>query len=87
MGQRAGRRKVKKFNLVFGILCAIYLVISILFLMYVKSIDMLPTSYFIAITIVDIVVTGLVAFGILKRNKSCVLNVVFCILAVAIVGG
>ncbi len=86
MGQRAGRRKVKKFNLVFGILCAIYLVISILFLMYVKSIDMLPTSYFIAITIVDIVVTGLVAFGILKRNKSCVLNVVFCILAVAIVG-
>lgn len=86
MGQRAGRRNTKKFNLVFGILCVIYLIISILFLMYVKSIDMLPTSYFVAITIIDIVVTGLIAFGMLKRNKNCVLNIVFCVLAVAVVG-
>ena len=86
MSERAGsRREKKKKNVFFIIACSIYLLISIAFLGYIISIDMLPTSYIVAI-IADVIVTGLISLGILKRNKGYALNIVFTILAVIIIG-
>lgn len=87
MSERAGsRREKKKRNVFFIVMCSIYLLISIIFLGYVISINMLPTSYIVAIIIVDVIVTGLISLGILKRNKGYALNIVFTILAVIIIG-
>ena len=87
MSERAGsRREKKKKNVFFIIACSIYLLISIAFLGYIISIDMLPTSYIVAIIIADVIVTGLISLGILKRNKGYALNIVFTILAVIIIG-
>lgn len=87
MSERAGsRREKKKRNVFFIIACSIYLLISVAFLGYVISINMLPTSYIVAIIIADIIVTGLISLGILKRNKGYALNIVFTVLAVVIIG-
>lgn len=87
MGERAGRKNVKskKINLVFKLICLAYLIITVLFLIYIRTIDMLPNSYLIAIIIVDLIITGIISFGIIKNNKKHVLNIAFTFLAVLIV--
>ncbi len=79
--------KKKKTPLFFKIFFAIYLAISLVFFVYVCTLNMLPTMYLVIIGILDAIITGAISFGIIKRNKKIVGNVICTILAVAVIGG
>ncbi len=85
MSERAGSGREKKRNKFFVVTFAIYAIISLLFLVYILSINMLPTLYVVGIIVADVIITGLISFGIIKRNRSYAPNIICTVLAVIIV--
>ncbi len=85
MSERAGSGREKKRSKFFVVTFAIYAIISLLFLVYILSINMLPTLYVIGIIVADVIITGLISFGIIKRNRSYAPNIICTVLAVIIV--
>lgn len=83
---KSSSKKRKKIPLFFKIFFAIYLAISVIFFAYVITLNMLPTMYLVIIGILDAIITGAISFGIIKRNKKIVGNVICTILAVAVIG-
>ena len=75
---------IKKTPIFFKIVFAIYIAVSCIFFVYIISVNMLSTKYLVLLGIVDVIITGLVAFGIIKRHKKIALNILFTIIAVII---
>lgn len=75
---------IKKTPIFFKIVFAIYIALSCIFFVYIISVNMLSTKYLVLLGIVDAIITGFVAFGIIKRHRKIALNILFTIIAVII---
>lgn len=81
------RESKKCSNIFFVILGILYLILSILFAIYTINLNMLPNKYLIIGIVGDVLITGIITFVILKRHKKIILNIIFTILALAILVG
>ncbi len=84
-GNNTTSKTNKKTHIFFKIVFALYIAISLIFFVYVVSVNMLPIKYLVLLAVVDIVITGLVSIGILKRHKKKALNIVCTVIAILIV--
>ena len=76
----------KVLDIIFKVAVLVFVVITILFYVSIVSLDLLPTSYIVIFTIVEIILTGLLAVGLGKKHKTRKLNIVCLSLALIFAG-
>lgn len=84
--EKNSKRRNPKLDGVLKLLAFVYAVITIIFYIAVRKVNMLPTSYTVIFTIAEIVFTILMIRGILKNRKSLKINII-CIIIVLFVSG
>lgn len=84
--QKNSKRRNPKLDGVLKLLAFVYVVITIIFYIAVRKVNMLPTSYTVIFTIAEIIFTILMIRGILKNRKSLKINII-CIIIVLFVSG
>ena len=84
--QKNSKRRNTKLDGILKLLAFVYVVITIIFYIAVRKVNMLPTSYTVIFTIAEIVFTILMIRGILKNRKSLKINII-CIIVVLFVSG
>ena len=68
-------KKVNKVMMAFKILALIFLITTIVFYISVNRLNLLPTSYFVAFTLAEVILTSLIMIGLAKKHKTYKLNV------------
>ena len=84
--EKNSKRRNPKLDVMLKLLAFAYVVITIIFYIAVRKVNMLPTSYTVIFTIAEIIFTILMIRGILKNRKSLKINVI-CIIIVLFVSG
>lgn len=84
--QKNSRRRNPRLDGILKLLAFVYVVITIIFYIAVRKVNLLPTSYTVIFTIAEIVFTILMIRGILKNRKSLKINII-CIIIVLFVSG
>ena len=84
--EKNSKRRNPKFDSILKLLAFAYVVITIIFYIAVRKVNMLPTSYTVIFTIAEIIFTILMIRGILKNRKSLKINII-CIIIVLFVSG
>ena len=84
--QKNSKRRNPRLDGILKLLAFVYVVITIIFYIAVRKVNMLPTSYTVIFTIAEIVFTILMIRGILKNRKSLKINII-CIIIVLFVSG
>ncbi|MEG0511079.1 MAG: LCP family protein [Clostridia bacterium] len=89
--KKESKKSVKdKRSIVFRIICAVYIILTVLFFGYIISINMLPTTYLVILAAVILIITGGLSFGIVKKQNKMVINIICSVIAciiLAIYGG
>ena len=73
-------------NILFKIIALVFIVITIIFYTSILKLDLLPNSYIVAFTIVEIIFTLLVVIGLAKTHKTYKLNIL-CLIIVLLLSG
>ena len=84
--QKNSKGRNPRLDSILKLLAFVYVVITIIFYIAVRKVNMLPTSYTVIFTIAEIVFTILMIRGILKNRKSLKINII-CIIVVLFVSG
>ena len=79
-------KKVNKVMMAFKILALIFLITTIVFYISVNRLNLLPTSYFVAFTLAEVILTSLIMIGLAKKHKTYKLNVVCLIIMLLLTG-
>lgn len=80
-GIKKENKKSKKVSMFFKVVFSLYLAISIIFFVYIITVNMLPIQYLVIIGLVFFVIIGVISLGILSKKKTKTLNIVCTILA------
>lgn len=79
-------RKINKVMLAFKILALVFFITTIVFYVSINRLNLLPTSYFVAFTLAEIIITALIMIGLAKRHKTYKLNI-FCLIIMLLFTG
>ena len=86
MNKQKNNKKINKVMIAFKILALIFLVTTIVFYISVNRLNLLPTSYFVAFTLAEVILTSLIMIGLAKKHKTYKLNVVCLIIMLLLTG-
>ena len=81
-----GNKKINKVMLAFKILALVFFITTIVFYVSVNKLNLLPTSYFVAFTLAEIIITALITIGLAKKHKTYKLNVLCLIIMLLLTG-
>ena len=84
--QKNSKGRNPRLDGILKLLAFVYVVITIIFYIAVRKVNMLPTSYTVIFTIAEIIFTILMIRGILKKRRSLKINIV-CIIVILFVSG
>ncbi len=84
--KQKNNKKINKVMIAFKILALIFLVTTIVFYISVNRLNLLPTSYFVAFTLAEVILTSLIMIGLAKKHKTYKLNVVCLIIMLLLTG-
>ena len=73
------KRKGGKASIVFKVLAAIYVIITIVFYVSILRLNLLPNNILAIVTVVEVIFTLLVGVGLAKNHKTKKLNI-FCLI-------
>ena len=80
------KRKSNKKDIIFKILALIFIILTIIFYCSVTGLNMLPTSYVVIFTSIELIFTILIVVGLGKKHKTYKLNIVCLIIALLVSG-
>ena len=72
----------KKTPLIFKLITAVYLIITVVFFVSIIKMNMLPGKYVLIFSLVELILTILVILGLWKPEKLCKTNVIFTIICI-----
>ena len=81
-----GNKKINKVMLAFKILALVFFITTIVFYVSINKLNLLPTSYFVAFTLAEIIITTLISIGLAKKHKTYKLNVLCLIIMLLLTG-
>ena len=79
-------KKINKVMLAFKILALVFFITTIVFYVSINKLNLLPTSYFVAFTLAEIIITALITIGLAKTHKTYKLNVLCLIIMLLLTG-
>lgn len=79
-------KKINKVMLAFKILALVFFITTIVFYVSINKLNLLPTSYFVAFTLAEIIITALITIGLAKKHKTYKLNVLCLIIMLLLTG-
>ena len=81
-----GNKKINRVMLAFKILALVFFITTIVFYISINKLNLLPTSYFVAFTLAEIIITALITIGLAKKHKTYKLNVLCLIIMLLLTG-
>lgn len=75
--------KRRRLGLLFLIIAVAFIIITIRFYTSIINTKMLPTTFIVAITIVEVIITFILVLGLVKKHKTLKLNI-FCLLIIIV---
>ena len=82
----SGNKKTNKVMLAFKILALVFLITTIIFYISISKLNLLPTSYFVAFTLAEVILTSLIMIGLAKKHKTYKLNILCLIIMLLLTG-